>query len=90
MELATVGRPQSEIDKNLLESAGKIIESIKDHEEACLQIGSMIIIKAKRRLVVRNLTHKQMQYIEKNGLILKNPILAIETLFGKKKPKTVR
>ena len=78
LELHAIKKIQSESDKNQAEAASTLIQSLKDVENAAIQIGSILVIKCtnsegKQQICVRTLTTKEMIYIEEHPEIIKDP-----------------
>ncbi len=77
IELATIEKLQSEVNKNNAEAAAAFINSVKDIPEAATRIGSLIIVKAiingTTKIASTVLSTEQLIKLEKNPLLLTQP-----------------
>ncbi|MEZ0107999.1 cold shock CspA family protein [Catenulispora sp. EB89] len=78
-ELGLLDKPQAEVNATQAEAVAKTLESIRDQNEALLQIGSLLIIKRRGVPIVRNLTYDEMAHLQRNPLLV-NPDMVIEAL----------
>lgn len=78
IELATIGKYQSEIDKNQAEAVSLLLKSLENSTNAACQIGSILVIKTtdsngSSNIFTRTLTQNELLIIEKNQNLLKEP-----------------
>jgi len=84
LKLHTITKQQSEIDKNQAEAVSKIIDSMKDIQNAAIKIGSILIVKTTvssvPNIAVKNLSLKEMIELESKPSLLRSPIDLLENL----------
>lgn len=85
LELSKINKVQSEIDKNLGKAAASVIESLKEEDEAVIQLSSLLIVKRKNSngkstIETRQLSQKEIIYFEHNPQMIKNPGNVLEQL----------
>lgn len=84
LKLHTITKQQSEIDKNQAEAVSKIIDSVKDIQNAAIKIGSILIVKTTvshiPNIAVKNLSLKEMIELENKPSLLRSPIDLLEKL----------
>ena len=84
LKLHTIIKQQSEIDKNQAEAVSKIIDSVKDIQNAAIKIGSILIVKTTvsnvPNIAVKNLSLKEMIELESKPSLLRSPIDLLENL----------
>lgn len=84
LKLHTITKQQSEIDKNQAEAISKIIDSVKDIQNAAIKIGSILIVKTTvsnvPNIAVKNLSLKEMIELENKPSLLRSPIDLLENL----------
>lgn len=77
IELATIEKIQSEVNRNNAEAAAAFINSVKDIPEAATRIGSLIVIKAQingeTKIASTVLSTEQLIRVEKNPNIMMKP-----------------
>lgn len=84
-ELKNLELPQSERDKNYSESVSKLIDSLRDEQNAAIQIGSLLVVKyttdeGKGHVVTKVLTTDQLLWLERNLNLFNKPQLLINML----------
>lgn len=69
---------------NQAEAVSKIIDSVKDIQNAAIKIGSILIVKTTvsnvPNIVVKNLSIKEMIGLERKPSLLRSPIDLLENL----------
>lgn len=78
LEVYALHQPQAEIDKNKAEAVSQLITSLSNVSSVEMQIGSLILIKltdehGASHIQVKQLTQKELMFLEKHPIILKNP-----------------
>jgi hypothetical protein len=77
IELATIEKLQSEVNKNNAEAAAAYITAIKDIPEAATLLGSLLIVKVTvdgtPRIYSTVLTTEQLLKVEKSPVLMSNP-----------------
>jgi hypothetical protein len=85
LELYTLQRYQSTVDKEQAEAAGAVLKSLDNIPNAVCQIGSILIIKITddftgTRVYSRTLSAQEMIYLERNQHLLQSPEKILECL----------
>lgn len=84
LELTHINKVQSEIDSNLGAAAASVILSLKEEENAAIQIGSLLIVKitenGNSRITTRTLTQKELVQIESEPSLMNYPNNILEDL----------
>lgn len=85
IEIRTVGLPQSELDKNYSDSVAKLLDSIKDQDNAAIQVGALLLVKHKNsngesQVATKVLNVDQLIALEDNPHWLGEPSSLIEKL----------
>jgi len=85
IELASIEKLQSEVNKNNAEAAAAFLNSVKDVPQAATRIGSLIILKIRvdgePQVITTVLTTEQLIVIEKDPVLMTRPedVLALIT-----------
>ena len=86
IEVNTILKQQSEIDKNESEALANILKSLDGIDNGAIRIGSLLVVKITDietkavNLQVRTLSIKEMYLINKNPNLLTNPPKVLEAL----------
>lgn len=54
-------------------SVAALISALDSETDALIQVGSVLLIKVKNNIFVRNLTHAQLDYFNHNPALFQNP-----------------
>ena len=78
LEIATLDKPQAEVDLKLAEAAAKLIKAVETQSAAAVQVGSLLIVKVpspdgESQLAVKTLTQREMMMIERTPELMKTP-----------------
>lgn len=73
LELQALQKPQAAIDKDQAEAVAAIITALDKTEDAICQVGSILLLKSKGRLITRTLTQKELIHLEQHPELLKSP-----------------
>lgn len=87
LKLKHLDKPQAEANKMQAEAASQLIASLKDTPAACVQVGSLLLIKAPNNngnsaIFTRTLTTNELKELEENQSILGKPEQVLEWLQG--------
>lgn len=71
-------RPQAEANRNQAEAAASVIGSLKEVPHACVQVGSLLIVKntaedGRSAVIARTLTRNELKSLEENQSMLGKP-----------------
>lgn len=66
LEIQTLHGPQAQIDAAQAGAAADLIKSLEGQRNALVQIGSLLLIKLDGDLIVRNLTQRELAFIQRN------------------------
>lgn len=85
LKLKHLDKPQAEANKMQAEAASQLIASLKDTSAACVQVGSLLLIKAPNNngdsaIFSRTLTEKELKELEENQSILGKPEKVLDWL----------
>lgn len=84
LELATIEKAQSEVNKNHAEAASNLINSLSQVDNAAIQIGSLLLVKVTNggttSVHTRQMTQKEMIALEKNQSLMRKPEQIIQEL----------
>lgn len=80
LEIYGIEKPQSDVDKNEAEAAAALIKSLDSIETAAIQLGSILLIKDKSKILVRTLSQKELQHLENNPQIVNKPTSILKEL----------
>ena len=78
LKLKHLDKPQAEANKMQAEAASQLISSLKDIPAACIQVGSLLVVKAPNNngesaIFTRTLSHNELKQLEENQSILGKP-----------------
>jgi hypothetical protein len=78
VEVNTILKPQSEVDKNHSEALANILKSIENYPNAAIRIGSLIVVKitppnGEINIQVRTLSIKELHVLNKRPELLSRP-----------------
>ncbi|GAA1505245.1 hypothetical protein GCM10009677_41940 [Sphaerisporangium rubeum] len=76
VELDQLQRRQAEINETNLNAVANLIEKLEKTSAAVIQIGSILIVKTESELRIRELTLVELQYLESNPILRKDPAAA--------------
>lgn len=85
LELAAVHKKQAEVNRENAEAASAFIKAIENTPNAVAQFGSLLIVKltdnnGRCSVFTRDLSIKEMEYIESNPELTRNPQIILEKL----------
>jgi hypothetical protein len=63
VQVRLVDQPQAEVDAKQAQAVAQLATSLQRQENACVQVGSLLILKVDGILAVRNLTPGEMSYL---------------------------
>ena len=76
-EIAILDRPQAEANLCQAQAASALISSLSGTESACIQAGSLLIVKASNNgnssIIARTLTPMELKRLEENQAVLRKP-----------------
>lgn len=84
-ELKYLDKPQAEANKSQAEAASSLISALKETNNACVQAGSLLIVKATSAdgnscVLARTLTLTELKWLEENQALLRDPQQILEHL----------
>lgn len=85
LELVYLDKPQAEANEHQANAAASLIQSLKETSTACIQVGSLLIVKASNpdgdsAIVARTLTPTELKNLEENQGMLRRPEEILEWL----------
>ncbi len=82
LELKAIDAPQAQVDAAEAGAAADLIRSLEGQQNALVQIGSLLLVKVDGNLVVRNLTQRELAFIQRNPGSAANAKDILERLQG--------
>lgn len=85
-------KPQAEANVHQAEAVSKLVDSLKEVPDACIQVGSLLMVKTtsvdgKPMVVARTLTAQELKLLEENQPMLRCPDRILELLnHGRNRP----
>lgn len=73
IELQVLHKPQAEINSAELDGVAKLITALGQEQNACIQIGSVFLLKVDGNIVSRNVSQREMAFLERNSGLLGTP-----------------
>ena len=73
LELRTLDKPQSDVDWAQANSVATLIGALQAQPNALIQIGSLFLIKVDGTIAVRNLSQRELAFLERNSGMLTSP-----------------
>ena len=85
-------KPQAEANQMQANAASSLIEALKDTPTACIQVGSLLLVKGpgpdgRPAIIARTLTTTELQALEENQAMLRQPEQVLQWLEGCTNPK---
>jgi ribosomal protein S13 len=80
IQFQTFSLPKPEVDVRQVDAVAKLVMALDKEENAAIQLGSVLFIKANDNYAVTNLTGRQMDILEKNPELLENPATVLKRL----------
>ncbi|MEV6907861.1 TetR/AcrR family transcriptional regulator [Amycolatopsis sp. NPDC051071] len=73
IELQVLHKPQAEINSAELDGVAKLIAALGQEQNACVQLGSVFLLKVDGNIVSRNVSQREMAFLERNSGLLGTP-----------------
>jgi hypothetical protein len=93
-EIAYLDKPQAEANQCQAQAAASLIGALKETENACIQAGSLLVVKATNNgnasIVVRTLTPIELKHLEENQAVLRRPEEILDWLQGAEKKRLTK
>jgi transcription elongation factor GreA len=80
VEVRLLGQPQAEVDSKQAEAVDRLITALEKQDSACIQVGSLFLIKVDGVVVARNLSPIEMAFLTKHPSVLKTPRQVLDAL----------
>lgn len=80
IEQQILEKPQAQIDMAQSQAIAGLLAALDKTPNAIVQVGSMLIIKVRDTVVVRNLTQLEIAHWERNPELFHNPERALQEL----------
>jgi uncharacterized protein YjbI with pentapeptide repeats len=80
LRIEVFDKQQAAIDNQKATGAAALITSLQSESEACIQMGSILLLKSNNRVVCRNLSQLEMAWLDRNPTLLRDPISILEKL----------
>ncbi|GAA4533939.1 hypothetical protein GCM10023192_28070 [Amycolatopsis samaneae] len=73
IEMPVLHKPQAEIDAARADAVAKLITALGSERNACIQAGSVFLLKVDGAIVSRNLSQRDLAFLERNSRLLGSP-----------------
>ncbi|MFI7120460.1 hypothetical protein [Amycolatopsis sp. NPDC049868] len=73
IELQVLHKPQAEINAAELDGVAKLVTALGKEQNACVQIGSVFLLKVDGTIVSRTVSQREMAFLERNSGLLSTP-----------------
>lgn len=80
VQVRLLEQPQAEVDSKQAEAVARLMTALEKQESACIQVGSLFVIKVDGTVVARNLSAIEMSFLSRNPSVLKTPRQVLEAL----------
>jgi hypothetical protein len=84
-----LGSEKAELGKKEVDAHAAIIAALKDTSQAVIDFGSFILVKNGDKLIIRRITNEEIQKIEENQALLRNPEKLLDVLDANGDPRNV-
>lgn len=91
MTVRLLDQPQADVDAKQAEAVAHLMNSLENQPSACIQIGSIFLIKVDGTVVVRNLSPRELSFLTSNQTVLSSPgdVLAALEKFSHHEPRAI-
>jgi hypothetical protein len=94
IEIAVLDKPQAEANLCQAQAASALISSLADTKNACIQAGSLLVVKATNNdgessIITRTLTPMVLKHLEENQTVLRKPEEILDWLQGIEKKRLI-
>ena len=73
-------QPQADVDAKQAEAVARLMTALEKQESACIQVGSLFLLKVDGTLVVRNLTPGELSFLARHPSTLATPRQVLDVL----------
>ena len=80
VEMRLLLADQAKIDAAQGDAVAKLLKSLENTQDALIQIGSVLLIKVNGVPVVRNLSQRELAYMEQNPALFRDPAATLQEL----------
>jgi len=80
IQVRLLEQPQAEVDSKQAEAVARLITALEKQESACIQVGSLFVIKVDGTVVARNLSVLEMSFLNRNPSVLKTPRQVLDAM----------
>ncbi|TCO43789.1 helix-turn-helix domain-containing protein [Actinocrispum wychmicini] len=80
VELRAVDEVQARVDATQSKAVAELLTALADTPAALIQLGSVLLIKVDGVPIVRNLTQAELNYLQRNPNLLRDPIACLDAL----------
>jgi transcription elongation GreA/GreB family factor len=81
VEVRLLDQPQADVDLKQAESVARLMTALENQESACIQVGSLFLIKVDGTVIARNLSPRELTFLSGNPTIMSSPrhiLMALE------------
>jgi cold shock CspA family protein len=80
VQVRLLDQQQADVDVKQAEAVAHLMTGLENQESACIQVGSLFLIKVGGTLVVRNLTPQEMSFLSRYPTALSSPAQVLGAL----------
>lgn len=80
VEVRLLEQPQAEVDSKQAEAVARLMTALEKQESACIQVGSLFLIKVDGTVIARNLSATEMSFLSRHPSVLKTPRQVLDAL----------
>ncbi|GLY64938.1 hypothetical protein Atai01_15570 [Amycolatopsis taiwanensis] len=80
VEVRLLDQPQADVDVKQADAVARLMSALDKQESACIQVGSLFLIKVDGTVIVRNLTPSEMSFLSDHPTALATPRQVLSAL----------
>lgn len=73
LEVRLLDQPQANVDATEAEAVARLMAALENQPSACIQVGSIFLLKVDGIMVVRNLSPDELSFLGRNHTVLATP-----------------
>lgn len=73
IEVRLLDQPQADVDAKQAEAVARLMTALENQPNACIQVGSIFLLKVDGIMVVRNLSPTELSFLSRNHTVLATP-----------------
>lgn len=73
LTVRTLDTAQAEVDLKQAEAVAHLMKALENQDDACIQVGSLFLLKVDGTTIVRNLTPRELTFLSRHPSVLATP-----------------